>query len=560
MKLKLFTLFLLVFLALPTFSRLIRSGFFFMYDDMQVIRLQQMDLCVKDGQIPCRWVPDLGYGYGYPLYQYYAPLPYYVMEGVHLFDVSYIDSVKTGFALSIILSSVFFFLFIRHLLSFETSLVATLLYVYSPIRAADLYVRGAMGELWGLFAIPFVFWGIENHLRKRNRKSLSVFALTLGVLFITHSLSFLMILPFILFWIIFRIRSLKIKNVRGALTQFAVGGGLAFLLAGFFAVPLIFERSQVYLETLTQGYFNYINHFADLKQLFFSFNWGYGPSIVGPGDDVSISIGPVQMLLALIGGLLIFFRRKKSKASTVLRLNHLLILFVPLLLYLFMAHQRSTFVWKAIPLLSILQFPWRFLIPASFIVAILGSLVFELVPKKLKNFSIFLLFVTLLTFYGGFFTPKDWISITDEEKLSGELLERQLTASIYDYLPKSASRAPGTRAPDGLIVESGEVNVLDSIRGTNWYSFDVDVVSEAEVVIPTYDFPGWRVWVDGEEVPHGRTEELGLLKVEIDRGVKNIEARLTKSFPRRVGDMLTIFGIIITGILVIGKKDEKLFE
>jgi len=244
-----------------------KSGFFFMYDDMQVIRLQQMDLCVKDGQIPCRWVPDLGYGYGYPLYQYYAPLPYYVMEGVHLFDVSYIDSVKTGFVLSIVLSAVFFFLFVRHLFSLQTSLAATLLYVYSPIRAADLYVRGAMGELWGLFAIPFVFWGIENHLGKRSKKSLGIFVLTLGVLLVTHNLSVLMILPLVLFWIIFRIYHLKIKDLKSVFVQFFVGGLLAFLLTGFFTIPLIFESSQVYLETLTQGYFNYINHFADLKQL-----------------------------------------------------------------------------------------------------------------------------------------------------------------------------------------------------------------------------------------------------------------------------------------------------
>jgi len=556
MKSKIAVFLLLVLLTFPTFSRLIRSGFFFMYDDMQVIRLQQMDLCIKDGQFPCRWVPDLGYGYGYPLYQYYAPLPYYVMEGVHLFDVSYIDSVKVGFALSIVLSAVFFFLFIRHLLSFGASLAATLLYIYSPIRAADLYVRGAMGELWGLFAIPFVFWGIENHLRKRNKKSLGIFVLTLGVLLVTHNLSVLMVFPLVLFWIIFRIYHLRIKNLKKVLVQFVVGGLLAFLLAGFFTIPLIFESSQVYLETLTQGYFNYINHFADLKQLFFSFNWGYGPSIVGPGDDVSISIGPIQMFLALAGGFLVFGKKKSSK-----KIAPILILFVPLLFYLFMTHQKSTFIWETFPFLSILQFPWRFLIPASFIVAILGALMFETFPKKLKNLSVVLLLVTLLGFYGGFFTPRDWVNITDEEKLSGESLERQITASIYDYLPKSAKKAPGSKAPDGLIVESGEVEILNSGRGTNSYDFDIDVVSEeADIVVPTYDFPGWKVWVDGELVEHDNTEELGLLRVGVSEGKRNIKVRLTKSTPRRIGDTFSLLGIIITGILVVSKKDEKLFN
>ena len=47
------------------------------HDDVSIIRLYEMDRCFKDGQIPCRWVPDLGNLYGYPLFNYYAPLPYY---------------------------------------------------------------------------------------------------------------------------------------------------------------------------------------------------------------------------------------------------------------------------------------------------------------------------------------------------------------------------------------------------------------------------------------------------------------------------------------------------
>ena len=91
---KLFVLIVILIIIFPVIFRLIRPGFYSMYDDMQVIRLQQMDVCVRDGQIPCRWVPDLGLGYGYPLYQYYAPLPYYFMETVHLLGFSYAPRIK----------------------------------------------------------------------------------------------------------------------------------------------------------------------------------------------------------------------------------------------------------------------------------------------------------------------------------------------------------------------------------------------------------------------------------------------------------------------------------
>ena len=147
-------LLLVLLISLIAVINLIKPGFYSMYDDMQVIRLQQMDMCIKDGQIPCRWVPDLGYGYGYPLFQYYAPLPYYTMEAFHLVGLSYIDSVKIGFGLSVFLSAMFMYFLSRQFFNKIPSLLASTLYIFLPFRAADLYVRGGMCQRWGMAALP----------------------------------------------------------------------------------------------------------------------------------------------------------------------------------------------------------------------------------------------------------------------------------------------------------------------------------------------------------------------------------------------------------------------
>src|SRR3990170_1519118 len=120
---------LLLILIIPTFQALIRPGYFPMHDDMQAMRLLQMDKCVKDRQIPCRWVPDMGFGYGYPQFNYYAPLPYYIMETWHIAGMGYLDSVKVGFALSFVLSGVGMYLlgtsliFLPFLISWITFLI-----------------------------------------------------------------------------------------------------------------------------------------------------------------------------------------------------------------------------------------------------------------------------------------------------------------------------------------------------------------------------------------------------------------------------------------------------
>jgi hypothetical protein len=37
-------------------------------------RLHQLETALRDGHFPVRWMPDANYGYGYPFYNFYAPL------------------------------------------------------------------------------------------------------------------------------------------------------------------------------------------------------------------------------------------------------------------------------------------------------------------------------------------------------------------------------------------------------------------------------------------------------------------------------------------------------
>jgi hypothetical protein len=41
-------------------------------------------------------------------------------------------------------------------------------------------------------------------------------------------------------------------------------------LAAFFTLPVLFERQYVHIESMVGGYFDYRQHFVDIKQLFFS--------------------------------------------------------------------------------------------------------------------------------------------------------------------------------------------------------------------------------------------------------------------------------------------------
>lgn len=544
-----YTIFLILifFISLPAILRLLRPGFFPMYDDMQVIRLEQLDKCIKDGQIPCRWVPDLGYGFGYPLFDYYAPLPYYFMEAFHLIGFSFIDSVKIGFIGSIYYSALFFFLLAKVFFKNSTSLIITFLYIMIPFRAADVYVRGAMGEAWGLAMLPAYIWSFENFIRDKNIRSFAIFSIFGGLFLISHNLTVLMSLPLIAIWFF-----LRILNEKKLFKYTFLSVISSTFLASFYILPLVVGKNLVHIDTTTQGYFNFVNHFSSLKQILFSIHWGYGPSDVGANDDAFVGIGPLHALLGFLGFIIYLISKKKRN------LLFFSSLFILATFYAFLMHQRSIFIWNNISYMKYFQFPWRFSLAASLILTILSGLFFDKLPKLARPLIILITVILTLNLYGNYFTPRAWLDIKDNQKLTGNARKLAVTASIYDYLPRSASINPKDPAPDSLIIQSGEAKIFSTIRGSNWYEYKIRIITEkANIVIPAYDFPVWIVNVNGKKNEYERFGELGLLSVNLGMGDHQINAKLEKTTIKKVADAVSFISLVFLLLTFYLKKYLK---
>jgi len=154
---------------------LFAAPYFTHHDDVQVIRLYEMDKCFKDYQIPCRWVPDLGGLYGYPIFNYYAPLPYYFGELIYFVTHSLLISVKVMFAVSFLGAYIFMYLLALKFWGKMGGALSAVFYSFAPYHALDLYIRGAMGEMWALMLFPLIFWAVTRLEEKVNIANLLLF-------------------------------------------------------------------------------------------------------------------------------------------------------------------------------------------------------------------------------------------------------------------------------------------------------------------------------------------------------------------------------------------------
>ena len=533
---------LIVIFSLLAVRTLLLPGYFPMHDDLQMMRQLQMEKCFVDGQIPCRWVPDMGYGFGFPLFNFYPPLPYLVGQGIRLFGLAFTDTAKLTFSLSLLVSGLGMYFLAKEFFGRTGGLISAVFYIWAPYHALDIYVRGAMNEAWALALFPFIFW--TSYRLINEKKNVTKWAVALALswfgLLASHNLMVLMFSPVFAVWCLLFVGQKKWNR----LPHLAVSGILALGLAAFFTIPALIEQKYVQVNTLISGYYDYSGHFVSLNQMLLSRFWGYGGSIFGTGDGMAFPIGHFHWIASILVILYLFYRYRKTKKldkfTFVVGLMVVIGWFAA-----FMAHSRSTFIWLRIPILAFFQFPWRFLTITTFAFSfVAGALVLVLEKKKKILFiAPALLLLSIVIWNWEFFRIERRGPVSDAEKFSGEAWRIQQTAGIYDYLPKTAKMAPQAQRQKMVDVIEGTASVEDENQGTNWAAFKANVESKKALVrIGIFYFPNWRVFVDGAEVgifiPEG--ESWGRMHIELPKGSHEIYLKLYNTPVRTTSNIISL--------------------
>lgn len=565
-------LLVLFFAVLAGRSLIFQSGYFNMHDDLQMMRQLQMEKCLLDGQIPCRWVPDMGYGFGFPLFNFYPPLPYLIGEAFRIFGTSFVTAVKLTFALSLIISGITMYLLAKEFFGRIGAVLSSVFYIWAPYRAVDVYVRGAMNESWAFAWLPLICWASLKLIRSEKKgeiKWIMTLALAWFALLASHNLMVIIFAPVFIGWIFIH---LWCEGKWNKIPKLLISGFWAFGLTAFSTLPALFENQLTHITSALKGYFQFHVHFASLNQLFLSRFWGYDGSEWGiENDGMSFAIGKLHWIssffVAVLVSIKLFAKRKLGFVDKLKQDGLSLITYYFLLVGWFSAfliHSKSTFIWFAIPQLAYVQFPWRFLsivvFAFSFVIGVIPGviakwkskhgLLTKLVVTPPQFVVSLMLILGLILLNWNYFRPKGGAMgpLTDEEKFSGEAWRLQKKAGIMDYLPLTVKQEPNSPQSELAEVIEGEAEIIKPEQGTYWALFDIDVESEsAEVRINIFDFPNWRVFVENNEVEVfiSEDEEWGRIHVEISQGEHRVYAQLFNTPVRTVGNTISLASWLI---------------
>ncbi len=552
-------LFLLSFLiAWPLFL----PGYFSHHDDLQVMRIFEMRKCFSDYQIPCRWVPDLGWGNGFPLFNYYSAFPYYI-GAIFSYFVGYIIAAKILFFIPLVLGIYPIYLLAKEIFGEKIAFVSAVLYMFAPYRALDLYVRGAISEAFGMSIAPLILFLILKLIKTGKYRYVLGISISVGAFLSSHNIMTLFFSWVIAFWVLGSLWIYRFKNLWPIVISLLVG----FLISAFFLVPAFLEKNLVNTDSLISADLNFRANFVSINQMFFDRTWGFGASVPGDADTISFQIGwplwwMVILSIILIPGSLIVTKifHKSYLKTEFLNKNSLFFWFffvVVFVVSIFMMHAKSSIVWEALPLLQFAQFPWRFLSLTILAGSVLGVFWLVLGSQRFQNIVIVIIVLLTIILNFSFFKPnKFYPDLTDSQKLSGDLWEEQRQASLLDYLPQK-SLQPREPAQTEPIIRNGKSEIINYKNYTNHFSFNLKVKETSQVEVPIFNFPLWRVYVNGKPVTIDDNNYLARISFVLPPGNYEIKGVLKNTLVRNVSNYLTVSGFILLIVIFIYGKNRK---
>src|SRR5688572_18599837 len=170
--------------ALPTWGNGIVAG---ADVEVHVHRIHAMTLALQYGDLYPRWINYLHLGYGYPIFNYYAPgyayfTALFELAGLHI-TAAY-NLVQT---LAWSFGSVGMYLLARRVLPAPAALLAATLWAYAPSRLYEVWWQGSLVQIVSASFLPYLLLGVAKTAHEPNLRRILSLALPFAALILTHT-------------------------------------------------------------------------------------------------------------------------------------------------------------------------------------------------------------------------------------------------------------------------------------------------------------------------------------------------------------------------------------
>ena len=557
--------------------------------EFHLLRLFLLDHSLRADLWYPRWLPDLFMGFGYPLFNFYAPLTYYLGVVVIRLGLDTYGAWQAVASGAVLIGTVgMYALAVALLGTVPRALFAAAVYVLAPYPfLTNLYIRGAVPEMWGVALVPWVLWaGLRAYRRASLAASVSL-TLALSALVLLHNLSALIGAGLLLLWVaVLAAMERHVAGIRAVVAATAAALGVT----AFFWLPALGERGLVQFELAFTSYEEVIIWLYDpgrpVERLF-DFAPPYNQTPVGPVDLHAAypytNTAPVkpplgQALLWGVGllGIAGLLWQKQRRRAVLIAL-----LLVVAAGAWWLTTSWSEGVWEVVAPLRTLQFPYRL----HSLIALGVALGAAAALPRSARLALPLAAILVLLLGGQALAARPWPGgdqpanrVVDGARLrldetgrygggttsSGEFLPRSVWWAIYTPGIRRSTEIYERTYPErewigGLVrPHAGTLDVHGLYSGPNWLAADVVALMPGTLAFRRLDFPEWQAFVDGRPataypVPYhlGEQARLGFLLVDVPPGQHRVWLQFRPSALRLVAQLITAATLAGAGVVFL---------
>ena len=538
--------YIILIVSILTIAPLLAKGAIIAHDAVYpVTRAIGTVMALKQGQFLPLITSNFANGFGYSWNLFYPPISTYFVIFARIFTSSYYNATKIVVILSTIFSGIFMYRLVKCVSKNDKiSLLAAIIYITAPYRLVDIYTRMAIGEIISFIFIPIVFQGLYNLLEGDSDKHYLIVIGAVGLV-LTHNISTLMTIIPCIIYVLFNIKKLKNKNIIKKLLIdiiFIIG------MVVFFYAPMIEAKLSCNYSVFDDGKMGSLEQIQQQalsisQVLFGKMQNGYTAS------EMCLIIG-LPIILPLIFTPYVYSKISNKKLYVLTLITGLLMLLAT----------TNIFPWIHMPkIFSFIQFAYRFLFIAIFLLSIVAAVniekMFEDIKIKEIFIVVFLIFIYIIpilnicqldsNFNENRFTQVDTVN---------ENTEATESCAYFEYVPSNVKVSYLTSRKQEAIVLSGKTEIVEQNKENTNMNIKIQNTSEETLIeLPYIYYVGYKAEINGKKLNVKETEN-GLVGLDIPKGESGyitIQYRGTKI--QKVSTLISIVSFVFFIVYIANK-------
>lgn len=535
--------------------------------EVHVHRIHAMALALQEGTLWPRWIPYLHVGYGYPIFNFYAPGYVYATALLEIAGLHITTAYNVMQSAAWMFGSAGMYLLARRFLPAPAALLSVALWAYAPSRLYEVWWQGSLAQIVGASFMPWLLIGVLKNATKPTFRSVLAIALPFAALILSHS-------PMMYISAIYGallacaapiwITRTHFREVLRRWLYIGSGFALGIGLAAIFLMPTLLELRYVIISQGLDETFNYlVEQFLPATEIFTL------PRLIDTSDmylDFPRTLGLVGGILGAFGIIALIVRK---------RWGLLLALVAGLGFTLFMLLDESLALWLAIPQFENLRFPARLLRMGAVLLALLGGASLLLLPQRWQlramGAGLVLVIAQIMPLIKPYDAWLNWENISALDEIYHERDDRTWGTVSYNEFNPIWGEDIYLDVPvylERYEADPFHMRVLErDIAALNWQGLAGENISSNTLRVTTdearavrfrqYYFPGWQATVDGEPAALYADEQLGLITLDLPAGESIVELNYRGTLVQRIATTISIVSAIIAfSLWRIGKPSQ----